>query len=74
MRFHTSTQFNYILRMEDIARFLNLPATSIREINLFQEGDKTHYGQHLEECSLQRCWDECKLLNGYDTERNEIER
>ena len=60
--------------MEDIARFLNLPATTIREINLFQKGDKTHYGQHLEECSLQRCWDECKLLNGYDTEKNEIER
>ena len=60
--------------MEDIARFLNLPATAIREINLFQQGDKTHYGQHLEECSLQRCWDECKSLNGYDNEKNEIER
>ena len=59
--------------MEDIARFLNLPATTIREINLFQRGDQTHYGQHLEECSLQRCWDECKLLNGYDNEKNEIE-
>ena len=74
MWFHTSIQFVYKLRMEDVARFLNLPANDIREINLFQRGDKTHYGQHLEECSLQRCWDECKSLNGYDNEKNEIER
>ena len=59
--------------MEDIARFLDLPPTIIRERNLFQHGDKTHYGQLLEECSLQRCWDECKILNNYEISSKEIE-
>ena len=61
-------------RMEDIARYLDISATAVREINLFQRGDKTHYGQHLEECSLQRCWNECKLLNNYEGAKKDIER
>ena len=60
--------------MEDIATFLGLPSTTIRERNLFQQGDNTHYGQHLEECSLQKCWDECKLLNNYEYLSKEIEK
>ena len=58
--------------MEDIAKVLNIPATIIRERNLFQEGDKTHYGQLLEECTLQRCWDECKLASNYETAKEKV--
>ena len=60
--------------MEDIARFLDILAATIRERNLFQHGDKTHYGQLLEECSLQRCWNECKILNDYENASQEIDR
>ena len=60
--------------MEDIARVLNVPATTIRERNLFHEGDKTHYGQLLDECTLQRCWDECKLSSNYEKSKEEIQR
>ena len=28
-------------------------------LNLYIEGDHTHYGQELIACTLKRCWDEC---------------
>jgi len=31
----------------------------IASMNFYKEGDKTHYNQPLEHCTLQRCWDEC---------------
>ncbi|WAR00721.1 XDH-like protein [Mya arenaria] len=31
----------------------------IRELNLYQEGDRTHFGQELSPCFIQKCFDEC---------------
>ena len=60
--------------MEDIARVLNISATLVRERNLIVKGDETHYGQLLEECTLGKCWSECKHQSGYDQSLQEIER
>ncbi|XP_034827356.1 xanthine dehydrogenase [Maniola hyperantus] len=43
----------------DIAHKLKKSAEEIRRINLYRENSITHYGQVLEHCTLQRCWDEC---------------
>ncbi|XP_049867763.1 xanthine dehydrogenase [Pectinophora gossypiella] len=45
--------------VQDIAEILGKSADEIRRINLYQENLTTHYGQVLEYCTLQRCWDEC---------------
>ena len=28
----------------------------VREVNLYNEGDKTHYNKELTECNLRCCW------------------
>jgi xanthine dehydrogenase/oxidase len=32
--------------------------SDVRRLNLYQEGDLTHYKQPLVDCHLQQCWDE----------------
>ena len=61
-------------RIEDIARVLNIPASTVRERNMFVQGDNTHYGQLLDECTLKKCWDECKTQSNYEQAEQEIER
>ncbi|XP_045768290.1 xanthine dehydrogenase [Maniola jurtina] len=43
----------------DIAHKLKKSPEEIRRLNLYRENSITHYGQVLEHCTLQRCWDEC---------------
>ncbi|CAH0702363.1 unnamed protein product [Spodoptera exigua] len=45
--------------IEDIAFKLGKSSDEIRRINLYKENSITHYNQSLENCTLQRCWDEC---------------
>jgi len=35
-------------------------------LNLYKEGDLTHYNQQLVNCTLDRCWRECLVLSRYD--------
>ncbi|XP_033323472.2 xanthine dehydrogenase rosy isoform X2 [Megalopta genalis] len=51
-----------------IAEYLNIDAMKISELNLYREGDSTHYNQKLINCTLRRCWEECLLSSNY-TER-----
>ncbi|DBA72485.1 TPA: hypothetical protein ACH3X2_010250 [Trebouxia sp. C0005] len=43
--------------MDRIAHMTEQPLQSIRHLNLYQEQDKTHYGQILHKCQVQACWD-----------------
>lgn len=45
--------------IRQIASYLNKDPLEIASMNFYKEGDKTHYNQPLEHCTLQRCWDEC---------------
>lgn len=45
--------------IQDIADKLGKSPEEIRYINLYQENLTTHYGQVVEYCTLQRCWNEC---------------
>lgn len=42
-------------------------------MHLYKEGDKTHYGQPLEYCTLGRCWDECYKSSDYELKKLEVE-
>ncbi|KAF4528372.1 hypothetical protein B566_EDAN016934 [Ephemera danica] len=60
--------------IEDIAATLKMDPAEVRRLNLYQEGDETHYGQKLEHCTLQRCWDECVQRSSYTERRGDIEQ
>lgn len=45
----------------------------IRELNLYQEGDRTHYGQELRPCFLQKCWDDCMTRSEYFRRKKDVD-
>ncbi|KAF4519991.1 hypothetical protein B566_EDAN005491 [Ephemera danica] len=57
--------------IEDVASELCMDPALVRARNFYNEGDVTHYGQKLVDCTLQRCWDECKVNSDY-TSRKKI--
>lgn len=57
-----------------VADYLEKDVASISELNLYQEGDFTHYKQKLEYCTLQKCWKECLQTSQYYQRKEEISR
>ncbi|CAH2076598.1 unnamed protein product, partial [Iphiclides podalirius] len=51
--------------IRDIATVLNKDYEEIVRINLYKEGDLTHYNQKLTYCTLSRCWNECVETSNY---------
>lgn len=60
--------------VEDIAFKLGKSPEEIRRINLYTENSITHYGQILDNCTLQRCWDECIQKSNLAERRLYIEK
>lgn len=58
----------------DIAEYLNKDVMEVRKINLYKEGDMTHYNQVLENCTLDRCWNECLQSACFAERRKEIQQ
>lgn len=42
-------------------------------MNLYKEGDRTHYNQELVHCTLQRCWTQCLKDADYQRRLKEVE-
>lgn len=59
--------------IRDIAEFLHKDSTEIAKINLYKEGDFTHYNMKLENCTLERCWNECIQRSNYYNMKEQIE-
>ena len=59
--------------LADVATYLGIDPTAVRTLNMYREGDRTHYNQPLEYCTLNRCWTECQSLAMMDERRKEIE-
>ncbi|KAG9467884.1 hypothetical protein GDO78_014101 [Eleutherodactylus coqui] len=51
--------------MSDVAEACRLPPEHVRRLNMYQEGDLTHFNQKLEAFSLRRCWDQCLRSSRY---------
>jgi len=43
--------------IDQIASTCQIPSNQVRLLNFYKEGDKTHYGQVLEDVCIQRIWD-----------------
>lgn len=48
-------------------------ALQIRYINMYNQGDITHYNQRLETCTVRQCWEECYRNSDFDKRKAEIE-
>uniref|UniRef100_A0A8C5T142 xanthine dehydrogenase n=1 Tax=Laticauda laticaudata TaxID=8630 RepID=A0A8C5T142_LATLA len=60
--------------ISDIALKCGLSAEEVRKINLYSEGDLTHFNQKLEGFTLKRCWEECLAKSKYHSRRTNIEK
>lgn len=43
------------------------------ELNLYKEGDLTHYNQQLLDCTIDRCWRECLASSRYNERMQEVQ-
>nr|XP_048699342.1 xanthine dehydrogenase/oxidase isoform X4 [Caretta caretta] len=59
--------------MSDVILTCGLPAEQVRKLNLYNEGDLTHFNQKLEEFTLRRCWEECLVNSKYEARRKLID-
>lgn len=54
------------------ARLIQL-SKQVREVNLVQEGDSTHFGQELTDCHIQRVWSELLQKCDYEGRRQQVD-
>ena len=47
--------------IEHVAAACCKPAEEIRRINMYDEGDRAHFGQKLENCHIRRIWSQVEL-------------
>jgi len=48
--------------VNDVSSFLRMDPLIVRSLNMYRDGDRTHYNQLLEYCTLERCWTEVQAL------------
>ncbi|CAL1688978.1 unnamed protein product [Lasius platythorax] len=59
--------------IRQIADYLGLDVVKLSELNLYKEGDLTHYNQQLVNCTLDRCWRECLVSSRYNERMVEVQ-
>lgn len=59
--------------IRDIAHLLNKDPADVASLNLYTEGQLTHYNQTLTHCTLDRCWKECMVKSDYLKRKAEID-
>ncbi|XP_065093510.1 xanthine dehydrogenase-like [Ochlerotatus camptorhynchus] len=59
--------------MHHVARVLKRDYAELAELNMYQEGDKTHYNEPIENCNVRRCWQEMMESSNFKDRRSEVE-
>uniref|UniRef100_UPI00398EF4B5 xanthine dehydrogenase/oxidase n=1 Tax=Pristiophorus japonicus TaxID=55135 RepID=UPI00398EF4B5 len=59
--------------MNDVIQKCGLPSEQVRMLNLYQEGDLTHFNQKLEELNIGKCWEECLESSSYHSRRRAVD-
>ncbi|CAH2247060.1 jg23904 [Pararge aegeria aegeria] len=59
--------------IRDIASTLGKSYEEIATINLYKEGDLTHFNQSLKYCTISRCWHECIDSSSYWQRKKMVE-
>ncbi|GFR49634.1 hypothetical protein Agub_g11707 [Astrephomene gubernaculifera] len=58
--------------IEQIAKTLNLPDAEVRSLNMYREGDVTHFGQVLEACRARACWEQVLASSEYERRLQQV--
>lgn len=46
----------------------------VAELNLYNDGEKTHYNQEIVDCNIRKCWTECVSLSDIHKRRTAVNR
>ncbi|XP_038627943.1 xanthine dehydrogenase/oxidase-like [Tachyglossus aculeatus] len=60
--------------MSEVAMKCGRPPEEVRKLNMYRDGDLTHFNQKLVGSTLSRCWSECLESSQYHARRREIEK
>lgn len=60
--------------MEEVADQLGMPVEKLREINMYQAGEPTHFRQPLKDWYVPLMWKQLREESAYDQRRQEIEK
>ncbi|XP_058820273.1 xanthine dehydrogenase [Topomyia yanbarensis] len=58
--------------MRHVARCMKRDYMELAELNMYQEGDKTHYNEIIGNCNVRRCWTEVIESSDYEDRRAAI--
>jgi xanthine dehydrogenase/oxidase len=59
--------------MSEIADHLKMPVEELRQVNMYKDGDITHFNQKLEDFFVPTMWDQVMQESAYAQRRKEIE-
>jgi xanthine dehydrogenase/oxidase len=59
--------------MDKLAAALDMPPERLKEINMYQEGDITPYGQALEGCRARACWEWAIQKGEFEARRKAVD-
>nr|XP_055027656.1 xanthine dehydrogenase/oxidase isoform X1 [Misgurnus anguillicaudatus] len=59
--------------MSDVAHSCDLPADEVRRLNLYKQGDRTHFNQQLDQFTIDRCWLECMQISDFSNRKAAVE-
>lgn len=57
----------------NVATYLGMDPVAIRTLNMYREGDLTHFNQTLDYCTLSRCWQQCLAGSLFDERRSQVD-
>lgn len=60
--------------MDRVATHLELPPETVREINMYKEGDSTPWGQVLSNCTIRRCWSQLKETSFFVSRKDAVKK
>lgn len=58
--------------IRDVARAVKKDVVEIAELNMYNDGDRTHYTQQLIDCNIRKCWTECIAQSNYHKRKAEV--
>jgi len=59
--------------VEQIAKVVGKPDHEVRQLNMYKEGDITHFGQAMEHCRVGPCWEQAMRNSQYETRRAQVD-
>ncbi|ESO95509.1 hypothetical protein LOTGIDRAFT_160669 [Lottia gigantea] len=76
MRGAGNIQAMYIMEniIQHVIDHLRSDPIKIREMNFYKEGERTHVNQIIENCFIERCWQECLKTSDYYNRKKKVDQ